>query len=79
MIVRVMRIGIVSMRVCDGFVAMVMPMRRARRGRLVVLMLMMRVVLVFMIMLHRLVGMRMLVVLGHVQSHADPHQERCEP
>ncbi len=60
------------MPVRDRFVAvtMAMAMAHARCDQLVVRMLMMRIV--FVLVLHHVVGMLVFVALGDVKPHADP-------
>ena len=62
------------MPVCQPLVPMDMGMRFARRITRRVFVLMVLIVRVRVRVLHRLVGMLMLVMLGQMQPHADAHQ-----
>ena len=72
--VLVVGIGIVRVYVRHGIVAMHVVMRRTCGNYLVMRVLVMRVVLVFMLMLEYGVLVCVVVALGNVQPHAQPHQ-----
>ncbi len=75
----VVEIGVMRVRVDQRLVAMPMCMRFAAVPLERMLVPVMRIVHVLVIVLHRLVRMLVLVPLGEMQPHAEPHQRCSSP
>jgi len=70
-----MRVGVMIVRVSNRFVPMPVAVPGSWSDGRVVLVRMVQVVFVFVLVLHRLVGMPVDVMLGKMQPNAKPHQK----
>ena len=73
-----MRIGKVRMRMSERVMAVRVRMASAGRNGIGVVMLVMRVVLMFMLVLDRIMGVVVRMTFGQVQPHSPRHQRAGE-